>query len=282
MNPSEKVVYCQVDAHLDTNPKIRKGGRDARDIFEFVLRRVAIMRTEGYVPMKYLDPWYLADQLMMSQEEATFGLARAVEVRLLQIDQDSDIAWVVGWAPEWGRTPLSGAERQRRYRDQDKQSESLGGVTGSDASDETPSRVTERNESDAGEERRGEESKSPDKRDVALSLILILEILKNNPRHSLGRLTGAEKEKRIGKWANHVRLMREVDGHSEDEIKTVIRWCQSDSFWRGNIQSTEKLREKWDTLVAQMARNGTRLPSATKPNEQPALKFTIGGIEVER
>lgn len=280
MSAAEKVVYCQVDAHLDTNPKIRKGGRDARDIFEFVLRRVAIMRTEGFVPMKYLDPWYLADQLMMSEEEATHGLAKAIEVKLLEVDRKSDIALIVGWSPEWGRTPLSGAERQARYRD--KQSESQDGVTGSDASDEKASRVTARNESDVREEKRGEENKSPDKRDLALSLVLVLEILKNNPRHGLGRLTPAEKDKKLSKWANHVRLMREVDGHSEDEIRTVIRWCQADSFWRGNIMSTEKLREKWDSLVAQMARSGARLPAATKPNEQPALKFMIGGVEVER
>jgi hypothetical protein len=277
---NEKVVYCQVDAHLDTNPKIRKGGRDARDIFEFVLRRVAIMRTEGFVPVRYLEPWYLADQLMMSQEEAKSGLARAIEVELLRIDGSGAIAHIVGWSAEWGRTPLSNADRQQRHRD--KQSESLGAVTDSNDAVTPPLRVTGSNESNVGEERRGEERKSPDQRDVALSLVLIFEIVKNYPRHALARLTGAEKDKRVAKWANHVRLMREVDGHGEDEIRTVIRWCQADSFWRGNIQSTEKLREKWDTLVAQMARNGARLPTSTKPNEQHALKFTIGGIEVER
>jgi hypothetical protein len=28
----------------------------------------------------------------------------------------------------------------------------------------------------------------------------------------------------------------------------MIRWCQADEFWRGNILSMPKLREKYDQL----------------------------------
>lgn len=114
--PDEKVVFCQVDAHLDTNPKIRKAGRDGRDIFEFLLRRVAIGRTNGTVPLKYVEPWYLADQLMMSEPEAINGIERARTARLIDIDHVIGVVRIVGWSEEWGRKPKDGATRTREYR----------------------------------------------------------------------------------------------------------------------------------------------------------------------
>ena len=275
---NEKVVYCQIDAHLDSNPKIRKAGRDARDIFEFILRRTAIARTEGTVPISYIDPEYLADQLMMTCDEARHGTSRASQAKLIEVDHEGGLVRVVGWSAEWSRRPKDGRERTAAWRA--KQAELQGAGDGGDEVRHTPSQVTGGDESDAREEKRREESKSPDKRDTSLAGILILEIIKNNPRHTLARMSDAEKGKRIDRWANHVRLMREVDHHTEQEILEVIRWCQADSFWRGNIQSTEKLREKWDTLIAQMERSGKR--PAPKPVEQPTLTFRIGDVEVQR
>lgn len=62
-------------------------------------------------------------------------------------------------------------------------------------------------------------------------------------------------------WASHVRLMRERDDRTEEQIQFVIRWSQKDHFWSANILSTKKLREKFDTLVAQIKRKST--PQAT-------------------
>lgn len=157
--PDEKVVFCQIDAHLDTNPKIRRAGRDGRDIFEFLLRRVAIGRTNGTVPMKYIEPWYLADQLMMTEDEARHGLSRAVTARLCDIDEAMGVVRIVGWSEEWGRRPKPGAVRTREWRlrsqsGADNQSESHARVTTRDA---TPSHVTVSDESDALEEKRREE-----------------------------------------------------------------------------------------------------------------------------
>ena len=145
----EKIAYCQVDANLDTNPKIRKAGRDGRDIFEFLLRRVALGRTAGSVPLKYIECWYLADLLMMSEDDARNGIARAVDAGLIGIDQEGGVVRLLGWTEEWGRRPKEGKERQAEYRAKHAKGRPGGdgplrGVTGGD-------------ESDAGEERRGEE-----------------------------------------------------------------------------------------------------------------------------
>lgn len=65
------------------------------------------------------------------------------------------------------------------------------------------------------------------------------------------------------KWADQVRLMRERDDRSEEEIIDMIRWCQQDSFWQANILSTQKLREKFDQLQAKrMGGNGNARPNA--------------------
>lgn len=57
-----------------------------------------------------------------------------------------------------------------------------------------------------------------------------------------------------------MRLMLDRDGIPEDQIEGAIRWCQADEFWRGNILSASKLREKYETLRAQAAR-GRRGPA---------------------
>lgn len=50
-------------------------------------------------------------------------------------------------------------------------------------------------------------------------------------------------------FTNHVRLMIEVDGRKEEEIIIVGNFLKKDDFWRQNIQSSKKLREKFDQLV---------------------------------
>jgi uncharacterized phage protein (TIGR02220 family) len=165
VKPSEKVVYCQVDAHLDTNPKIRKAGRDGRDVFEFLLRRVAIGRTRGTVPLRYIEEEYLSEQLMMTQEEARNGVTRAVTAGLIEFDLVWGVVKLLGWSDEWGRTPKSGSERVQDWRERQKakapESHTSQDTTGTNRNGEAL-RVTDGNESNAGEEKRGEENKSTD------------------------------------------------------------------------------------------------------------------------
>jgi len=54
------------------------------------------------------------------------------------------------------------------------------------------------------------------------------------------------------KWAKSIDLMIRADKRDPVEIGEVIRWCQRDSFWKGNILSTSKLRDKYDQLVLRM------------------------------
>ncbi len=158
----EKTTFAQVDANLDLNPKIRKAGRDGREVFEFILRRNAAIDGNGSVAIKYIDPDYLADILMMSPKEAANGTKRAASADLIKLDTDLGVVWIIGWTEEWGRKAKSGAQRTETWREREKErsshkpSESLMGrdvsnedVTTCDGGDESNDGVTVGDESDA-------------------------------------------------------------------------------------------------------------------------------------
>lgn len=152
----EKISYCQVDAHLDTNPKIRKGGRDARDVFEFLLRTIAKLHLEdGRVPLRYIDQDYLADVLMMTPEEACHGVSRGVTVGLIRLDNDAGDVVIVGWSEEWGRKAKTDAERKAEQRARNRADSKVPVTTSHDES--RTSHTSHESHESRSEEIRGEE-----------------------------------------------------------------------------------------------------------------------------
>jgi len=75
------------------------------------------------------------------------------------------------------------------------------------------------------------------------------------------------KPPNFDRWANALRLLRS-DGRDRtpDQIRATLAWVRADSFWKTNVLSPEKLREKWDTLQVKIreARNGQRTTSNAK------------------
>lgn len=49
-------------------------------------------------------------------------------------------------------------------------------------------------------------------------------------------------------WADDFEKMLRIDGNTQQEIEAVILWCQNDNFWKNNILSASKLREKFPQL----------------------------------
>lgn len=66
-----------------------------------------------------------------------------------------------------------------------------------------------------------------------------------NPKH---------KTPDFDKWADEVRLIRERDNRTREEIMQLFHWANADPFWQTNILSPAKLREKWDVLTMQTKR----------------------------
>lgn len=84
-----------------------------------------------------------------------------------------------------------------------------------------------------------------------LALLLHQKILENLPSARVPRASPDG----LAKWCLDINRMIRLDKRDPDEIASVIRWAQSDSFWRSNILSARKLREKWETLVLQSKRD---------------------------
>ena len=65
----------------------------------------------------------------------------------------------------------------------------------------------------------------------------------NGVKHTIGK-----------RWHTAARLILDSDGRPFDEVIEVIDYATTDDFWRPNILSMTKLREKYDTLRLQMQR----------------------------
>ena len=90
------------------------------------------------------------------------------------------------------------------------------------------------------------ENFSHDSDEIKLSKLLFKKMKENNDK---------AKEPDYQKWAEHIDKLMRLDKYSADEITKMIEFCQSDHFWKSNILSTKKLREKAGTLIIQMNRN---------------------------
>jgi hypothetical protein len=59
-----------------------------------------------------------------------------------------------------------------------------------------------------------------------------------------------------GKWRDAARLLLDRDERAPAEIHALIDWCQDSEFWRANVQSMPKFREKYDSLRLQAQQRG--------------------------
>ncbi|WP_431739867.1 replication protein [Morganella morganii] len=64
-------------------------------------------------------------------------------------------------------------------------------------------------------------------------------------------------------WANDIRLMRQIDGRTHEEICRLFQWANKDPFWCSNVLCPAKLREKWPTLAIQSQQPGRAQRVAT-------------------
>jgi len=91
-----------------------------------------------------------------------------------------------------------------------------------------------------------------DSNEISISNYLLLKILNNNENF---------KKPNIQSWASHVDKMIRLDKRSIDDITSIIDFATADDFWKSNILSTAKLRDKFDTLFIQ----SKKMPVKQKP-----------------
>jgi phage replication O-like protein O len=96
--------------------------------------------------------------------------------------------------------------------------------------------------------------------ELRLASLLLEEIKKNQPTF---------KQPNFQIWAKEIDLMIHRDGRTPERIEEVIRWCQTDGFWRRNVLSPLKLRKQFDRLEAEMASPKGRV----SPREMPRVEY---------
>lgn len=63
-------------------------------------------------------------------------------------------------------------------------------------------------------------------------------------------ITQDEKAPSWASWANDIRLMRDHDNRTDQQILALFTFANQDSFWSANVLCPAKLREKWGVLAA--------------------------------
>lgn len=272
------VSFAKMDAHLDTNPKVRKAGRNGREVYLFVLRRHRVVGDgAGALSASNIEAWYLADQLMMTEEEAAQGVGKAVAADLLALVRtrpdgtEPDTVVISGWDDEWGKQPMDEAQRKRLQRARSKTTggetddvgqESLNGGVETPGTDSKPKVKAPRKKRTRADMPEGAFKCADYLRD---------KMLKAQPDHRIGlRKWDAEDSQRF-EWADQFRLMVEVDKRDYRPICEAIKWVfegqTSEPRYRMVVQSAESLREKWDRIAEARAKQKTTSGREMQPLE---------------
>lgn len=222
LDPTEKLLWV----YLLTNPYTEITG-----VYELPIRTIAfetgldkdiarkvIERFERDGKVQYIDGWVVLTNFMRYQNTENIKIQKGIERALSELPKHVRDRVSIGYPyPTDGQSHL----------DSDLDLDLDSNLTG-----------------DKKSERINTVKYTP--RDRELAGLLLALIRDRNPGY---------REPNMDKWSDEVRLMRERDGRTEKQIEYLIRWSQENSFWRANILSTAKLREKWDTLVAQVQRD---------------------------
>jgi len=75
---------------------------------------------------------------------------------------------------------------------------------------------------------------------------------------------GSKRPSITTRWLDAARLLLDNDGRTEAEVHRAIDWCQADEFWRANVLSMPKLRERFDQMRLQAE---SRQKPAVKKND---------------
>lgn len=85
----------------------------------------------------------------------------------------------------------------------------------------------------------------PHRADVEEACDLLADLIEAN---------GSRRPSITQRWRDAARLAFDKDGIALADVLSAIRWSQNDEFWRANVLSMPKLREKYDTLRLQAGR----------------------------
>lgn len=228
-------MWVKISDEFYDDPKLERVGVGAVGTFVRILSYCAKHLTDGEIPEKTAlrfadgDHGLVADLLdigvLTNGGPGTLSVPKFTEYNPSRRTREQQRA-------EW-------RERQRRHRrrvtavTRDKRV-TTGTGTGSSGSTDASVSPTSSSSPSANEASEGEPEYA-----VKLAAELARLVADNGrPAHLI----------QSGSWAREARLMVERDKRDPREAWRVLRWCQADEFWRGNILSMAKFRKQYDQL----------------------------------
>lgn len=133
------------------------------------------------------------------------------------------------------------AERKRKYRESQRRPSgtSAGQTEGHHRESEPPDPTRPDPTRPSSEEAKASSVSEPERPDVEHVISSFSELLKAND----------VKHNKPGKaWKDAARLLIDKDGYTPEQILYVARYATADEFWKSNILSLPKLREKFEAL----------------------------------
>ncbi len=117
-----------------------------------------------------------------------------------------------------------------------------------------------------GKDRLGKDNNNymSDSNEYRLAAYLFGYIKKNNEK---------AKEPNLQKWAKQFDYILRIDNRELEEVKQLIKFCQTDSFWYKNILSPEKLRKQYDRLLLGMKDKNKRPKQIGNQNKSTFNNF---------
>jgi hypothetical protein len=212
------------------------------------------------------EPVHIARVAGVTERVAAAAVEKLKAVGILTFDVELEAWEVHDWLdhnPDPKRD-VTAAERAKRYRERKRHASANGAVTPPVT---PPSRVTHRDdhatvtppEVEVEVEEKANafssavaEQEQPDA--ARLCNLLASLIVENDPKAKVAPDSKG--------WRDAARRLLALDGRPVEQIEQVIRWSQADPFWRANVLSMPKLRDKYGQLLLKMqtpvARQGAR------------------------
>jgi len=241
-------MWFKVDDRLADHRKARKAGTCAMGLWVLAGSWAAAHLTDGWVPRDVALRYGTQRQ---AERLVAAGLWEPGEV-------DGEPGWFFhAWSEyqptrkEVEQKRLRAAERQAKWRakngenaGQDGESRRYEGVSNG-VSNAAPDPT--RPDPTIKEHHVGDES--PPRDDIERICNHLADRIEAN---------GSKRPTITKRWRDAARLMLDKDGRTEEQIHRAIDWCQDDEFWRANILSLPKLRDKFDQLRLQATRDRSR------------------------
>jgi hypothetical protein len=248
------VAWVRLHDGFPEHPKLEVAGDEAGWLFVCALCYCNRAETDGFVPEGRVGK-------LTGLKQPHKAAERLVEVGLFdRVEGGYGIHDYHDYQPsaaDLKRQREQKAARMARWRGKRRPSD--GGVDAStDASRDA--------EGDAGETlapspspNKGRSNDLPRREDVEDLCSLLAELIHANGT-PVNRIGWPSKG-----WRDAARLMLDRDSRDLKEAETLIRWCQADEFWRGNVESMPTFRRQYDKLRLKAIAAGVLRSAGQRP-----------------